>query len=303
VVTRAGVTRREFDEEFPNAEDCFLAAFDRGIELLGQMLSQAVGAEGRWLARVRLGLLGILRFLDAEPAWARLLVVHSAVVGTRTLERREQALARLGELMEQGTHPVRGDAHEVGPADSRERTPQPRLMTELVVGGVFSVIRARMIDAAGGSLTELAPSLMSMIVLPHLGRDAAIAELARTRAALRLGRERGGPDDPASRRNTRRSALVLRAIASQPRSSNREIAATAGLADEGQTSRLLRRLKERGLIENVGLGHAFGEPNAWVITQAGREAQNSSNALARRAPLPYAPAIRPSRASCQRGPR
>ena len=176
-------------------------------------------------------------------------------------------------------------------------------MTELVVGGVFSVIRARMIDGAGGPLTELAPSLMSMIVLPYLGREAAAAELARTRAALRLERERGDPDDPAFRRNTRRSTLVLRAIASQPRSSNREIAASAGLVDEGQTSRLLRRLKERGLIENVGLGHAYGEPNAWVITPAGRAAENSRNTRTRRAPLPQSPAIRPSRPHCQRATR
>ena len=111
MVTRTGVTQRDFEEEFSTAEDCFLAAFDLGIELLGEALSQGVGAEEeRWLPRVRLGLLGILRFLDADPAWARLLVVHSAVVGTRALKRREQALARLGELRSRADSPY-GPVH------------------------------------------------------------------------------------------------------------------------------------------------------------------------------------------------
>jgi hypothetical protein len=42
------------------------------------------------------------------------------------------------------------------------------------------------------------------------------------------------------------------------------------LADEGQTSKLLARLQRQGVIENVGLGPARGEPNAWVLTSSGR---------------------------------
>ena len=64
--------------------------------------------------------------------------------------------------------------------------------------------------------------------------------------------------------------LVLRAIAQAPRSNNRAIAQAAGLSDEGQTSKLLSRLKHQGLVENVGLGQAYGEPNAWLLTREGR---------------------------------
>ena len=55
-------------------------------------------------------------------------------------------------------------------------------------------------------------------------------------------------------RATHRTMLVLRAIAAAPCSSNRQVAQIAGLSDEGQTSKLLARLAQRGVIENLGLG-------------------------------------------------
>ena len=71
-------------------------------------------------------------------------------------------------------------------------------------------------------------------------------------------------------RTTYRTARVLSAIGSAPRSSNREIAAASGILDEGQASKLLGRLERRGMITNVGLGAGFGEPNAWLLTARGR---------------------------------
>jgi hypothetical protein len=65
---------------------------------------------------------------------------------------------------------------------------------------------------------------------------------------------------------------VLRTIARSPYANNREVARAAGLVDEGQASKLLARLERQGVIENVGLGPARGEPNAWVLTPAGRRA-------------------------------
>jgi hypothetical protein len=64
---------------------------------------------------------------------------------------------------------------------------------------------------------------------------------------------------------------VLDAIARAPRSSNRQVAQLAGLTDEGQTSKLLWRLAERGVIEHLGRGQNFGEPNAWLLTSYGKQ--------------------------------
>jgi hypothetical protein len=52
--------------------------------------------------------------------------------------------------------------------------------------------------------------------------------------------------------------------------SNREIAQGAGVADQGQMSKLLRRLEKAELIANHGEGQVRGEPNAWQLTARGQ---------------------------------
>ena len=70
-------------------------------------------------------------------------------------------------------------------------------------------------------------------------------------------------------RVTYRTTRVLNAIGESPGLSNRDIAEAAGLTDEGQTSRLLRRLEQRHLVQNVGVGQAYGGANAWLLTAYG----------------------------------
>ena len=72
-------------------------------------------------------------------------------------------------------------------------------------------------------------------------------------------------------RLTYRTTRVLQCIAAQVGISNREVAEEAGVADQGQISKLLARLERLGLIANTGEGHAKGEPNAWQLTPLGRE--------------------------------
>ncbi len=133
--------------------------------------------------------------------------------------------------------------------------------------------RARMREAGGGALVQLAPSLMVFIVRPYLGQAAASVELAgRSAAAEQLPTQAcesplpPPPPVPVSYR----TSLVLRAIECAPRSSNREIAAAAGLGDKGQTSHLLRRLARRGLIEKVTPRSGSRRENAWLLTPCGR---------------------------------
>ena len=72
---------------------------------------------------------------------------------------------------------------------------------------------------------------------------------------------------------------VLAAVANLSRRgsnpSNREVAQAAGVKDEGQISRLLRRIEGHGLIENSG-GRTAGVPNAWRLTRRGQEVLQAS---------------------------
>jgi AcrR family transcriptional regulator len=260
VAARAGVPQSAFYEFFQSSEDCFLAAFEEGLGRLSEAVLEAAGCKRRWLERVRAGLVALLGFLEDEPGWGRLLVFQAPLEDAVALRAQQRVLGVLTALMDDGS-----------PQAIAEIMPEPHLTAELVIGGAFSVIRMRMLEASGGTLVELAPSLMSFIVRPYLGQAAARAELTgRPLAAGQVLSLATETPDPPPIPFSSRSALVLRAIACAPRSSNREIATAAGLSDEGQTSHLLRRLAQRGLIEKVMPRSGSRRENAWLLTPCGR---------------------------------
>ena len=238
-----------------------MAAFEDGLARLSGVVEGAAAREGRWLDRVRAGLVALLGFLEDEPAWGRLLILATPVEDRTLAFRCEQrVLGVLTGLLDDGS-----------PQAIAEIMPDPHLTAELAIGGVFSLIRARMAENLGGALVELAPPLMSFVVGPYLGANAARAELAGgyPPAGVESSRAAELPLEPAIP-VTYRTRLVLSAIACAPRSSNRAIAAAAGLADEGQTSHLLRRLAQRGLIEKVTPRSGSARENAWLLTPCGR---------------------------------
>ncbi|HEX8856534.1 MAG TPA: helix-turn-helix domain-containing protein, partial [Thermoleophilaceae bacterium] len=55
VVGRAGVSRKTFYEHFRDKEDCFLEAWDAGVEILLDAVAQATTATEDWREGVRAG--------------------------------------------------------------------------------------------------------------------------------------------------------------------------------------------------------------------------------------------------------
>ncbi len=276
MVTRAGVSRNALHDAFATVEECYRAAFEQGLERLSFTVAEAAAREEAWLERVRSGLVALLGFFDDEPSWGRLLVLETPLDISVTFACRQRLHGLLVGLLERYTDS--GDRCAASRSSGSPLVPAA-LTAELVVGGVVSVIRTTMAEAGSGKLVELAPSLMAFIVAPYLGQAAAQAELegrpagAGETLAIDPGPARAHAISRATGlpvRATHRTTLVLRAIARAPYSTNREVAQAAGLADEGQTSKLLARLERQGVIENVGLGPARGEPNAWVLTASGR---------------------------------
>jgi hypothetical protein len=278
VTTRAEVCESVFYDTFAAPEECYRAAYQQGLRRLSQAVAKAARRKDSCLERVRAALVALLGFFDDEPAWARILVLETPASEVLTLDCRRQ----LHDILA-------GPLDELGEAVSDADSPMQMLALtgELIVGGVFSVIRRSMPENDGSKLVELAPSLMAFIVTPYLGHATAQAELygrsasevdghagaaARSRtekvAVARAHAKARAAELPI--RATRRTTLVLQAIARTPYSNNREVAQAAGLVDEGQTSKLLARLERKGVIENVGVGPARGEPNAWLLTASGR---------------------------------
>jgi AcrR family transcriptional regulator len=278
ITTRASVSRRTFYELFANREDCLAAVME---ELLGQIARALAAANIEalpWRERVRTGLWAILALFDREPALARVCVVQALRGGPKVLQRREEILAGLAAIIDEGRHEG---------ARGRECTP---LTAEGLVGAAFAIVYARLLRGEGRPLTGLVGELMGMIVLPYLGPAAARREQARPAPVQPAAANADGyvaasgiESDPLYQvpmRLTYRTARVLGVIAELGGSadvspSNREVAACAGITDAGQVSKLLRRLQRLGLLENHGGGHAQGEPNAWVLSVQGERVARS----------------------------
>jgi AcrR family transcriptional regulator len=269
VVERSGVSRRTFYESFTDREDCFLAAFEKTLELISRRVLPAYRGERQWHERIRAALLALLSFLDEQPAAGRLLIVESLSGGPRTLERRERVLALVSDAIEEG-RTLKGAG-----AQSANGASLPPLTAEGLVGGALAVIGARLTRSERERLVGLVNQLTSMIVLPYLGVAAARRELKRPITVSSASTERApqlvDPFKGMGMRLTYRTVRVLLAVAEHPEASNRQLGDSAGISDQGQISKLLGRLQRLELISNTGLGSGLGAPNAWSLTSKGQQ--------------------------------
>jgi AcrR family transcriptional regulator len=274
ITSRARVSRRTFYGLFDNREACFTELLEDVVAMIEGEIARASLDGLPWRERVRGGLWTILCFFDREPALARVCVVQALRGSPRVLRRREEILARLAVVLDEGR------------AESARAGETAALTSEGLVGAAFSIVYARLLRGERDPLSGLLGELMGMIVLPYLGTAAARREQTRALPLMPVGSDaRGGvpvvEHDPLQgipMRLTYRTARVLECIAQQPGASNRMVAEHAGVTDQGQISKLLARLERLGLIANAGEGHAKGEPNAWMLTQTGLRVAHSIRA-------------------------
>lgn len=297
VVSRAGVSRRTFYEAFQDRDDCLLAAIDYAVERAARRVVPAWQGQRDWREGIRAGLTALLRFFDEEPVLAALLVLDWPAAGGAALQQRAEVIDRLVEAVDSGRKLKRANA-----------ATSP-VVAEGVVGAVLAVVHSRLLErngtqgtgaeedgagrrgtaraarvttaarrarrqtaGSGGddSMSAMLSELMGIVVLPYLGPAVAAKEASRPQ-----------PKPTASDshsidvlkdlkiRLTYRTVMVLRAVASHPGASNREIAQEAEIADQGQVSKLLARIAQAGLVENTRRREATREPNAWTLTPKG----------------------------------
>jgi AcrR family transcriptional regulator len=268
ITQRAKVSRRTFYELFADREACLTALLEDVLAVLEDELADAELEGLPWRERVRGGLVVILGFFDREPVLARVCVVQALRGGSRVLQRREEILARLAGVLDEG----RGE--------SQRAVGCTALTAEGLVGAAFGIVHARLSRGEQEPLSGLVGELMGMIVLPYQGPAAARREQTRSRpkdvSCSVSGRARArtvlsqDPLQGLQMRLTYRTARVLQGIALHPGASNRVVADSAGIHDQGQVSKLLARLQRLGLLTNTGAdGHTKGEPNAWSLTPLG----------------------------------
>ncbi len=163
VTTHAGVSSEEFERSFEDLESCLLAVLDRtathAIRVVQRAAAQAVRKLPVKDAREQVELVfepslhALLSCVADHPELTRVCVVEVATIGSRGLAKRDAALERFVQVLEQAL------------PDLPERPSQ--LASEMVVGGIHELVqrRARIGDLA--ELPQLSPALAA-IWLPVL---------------------------------------------------------------------------------------------------------------------------------------
>jgi AcrR family transcriptional regulator len=167
VIERAGVSRPTFYEHFSNKDDCFLAAFDTCAARLRDQVATGAAAGGDvWRDRLRSGFVALLAFATSEPDAARMVIVEARAATVAAALRRVALLDYFATCLDEKvrellpTAPTRSAVTASG-----------------VVGGVESLLYARLNKNQMEDLPDLLPSLMYFAVLPYEGHLAASEEL------------------------------------------------------------------------------------------------------------------------------
>jgi AcrR family transcriptional regulator/DNA-binding MarR family transcriptional regulator len=261
----AGVSRSAFYDLFDDRTDCLLQAFEEAVALATERASARYEIQVEWVERVRAGLFALLGFLDEEPELAQLCIVQALAAPPAILARRGEVLDQLTRVIDEGRV---------------ESSLDPAALTaEAAVCGALGVIHSRLLRPGSGALIDLVNPIMSVIVLPYLGGDAARRELARpvadTTPPPANHRRAFDPVGVLDIRLTYRALEILVAIAAEPGLNNRQVGTRAGVMDASAISSMLKRLAGGGLIESTGPGPANGGANAWRLTARGKEVEKT----------------------------
>jgi AcrR family transcriptional regulator len=146
-----------------------LAAYDAGIERLLGAVEQPLRDAPDWPAGVRGALAAVAELLGGDPALLELLTVGIFTLGRAGRERDAQSLAAFAALLAPGQGLAAGEA------------PAP-LVSELVAGGIWEVLRRHAVRGQGPRLPEHAGTLSFLALAPVIGLEAAARQCSDTLA-------------------------------------------------------------------------------------------------------------------------
>ncbi len=171
VIGRAGVSRKSFYEHFANKEECFLAAYDAGVDLTLGAIDDALAAEPDPLAAVLAGVRGYLRALAAHPAFARTFLIEALAAGPAALDRRAAVHARFAVQL--------AAAHEAARAALPALAPVPEVRFRACVGAVNELVVEHVRVSGPEGLETRTPEVVDVALGLLVGHDT-FARLQRS---------------------------------------------------------------------------------------------------------------------------
>lgn len=161
IVKAAGISSVTFYEHFEGKEECFVTAFDRGVEETVAELARAALGEMSWPEQFCSSLRALLAIVAANPARARLCLVEAQTGGRSLSARFEAVLDRAALKLREGR------ALESAPPDL------PRTLEEATAGGLAWLLRERLERDGADGVEDLYPKLVDVALAPYLSDGGA----------------------------------------------------------------------------------------------------------------------------------
>jgi len=99
---RAGMSKATFYEHFANKEECMLALFDMGTQIVRREMAEAArkAPVGDARERMKAGTRAFLGALAQHPEFAQTLLVEIIGAGPRAAQRRDQVLQAFADVLD-----------------------------------------------------------------------------------------------------------------------------------------------------------------------------------------------------------
>jgi AcrR family transcriptional regulator len=170
IIVTAGISRRSFYDLFSSKEDAFLKALD---DVCGRLFTAVRGAfdstEG-FAERMEASIGAVLQFFSANPSYAEMCLIQVMAAGPDATDRRNDSLQRYTALV-----------LEAVDKELPKRGRPPEIVAEGIIGGIYEILYARVIQGRVNQLPDLLPDLMYSALLPYVGPAKAVDQQRRVR--------------------------------------------------------------------------------------------------------------------------
>lgn len=171
VLDRTGLYRQAFYDNFADKAECYLEAYDAGVQAVEERLAAAAAGEETWLGRLRAALTALLEFLDAEPDVGRALIVEVHAAGQPGLARRAETMRRATEFIDSAREEVEVES-------------PPPIAADGIVSGMHALLHSRLASQSSDPLIALLPDFMYFAAMPYFGAEVANAEMQAAKLQL-----------------------------------------------------------------------------------------------------------------------
>jgi AcrR family transcriptional regulator len=177
VIERAGVSRRSFYEHFSNKEECFLVAYDAGVEGLLDAIGEAEASAGGLLEGARAGTAVYLQLLADNPAFARTFLIEVLGAGPAALARRDAVHERFAQRLAEAHAAITAEIGQ--PAEQSAHAPY---IFRAAVGAIHELVTDRLLNEGAEALPGLLDAILD-VELRLLGAPAPVPATRSTTTA------------------------------------------------------------------------------------------------------------------------